>query len=553
MRTNLKDRIYYGWVWLLVVLLLNAVAGCSSDTPDRLEPQISIMEAKDVSRTEATLSASVSVKGTATLTRFRFVYGLDDAMDMAEENTESCTLAPEVRIIGLKPGHRYGFKCEGWNDDSSAVISSETAYLTTLPNERPSVSKASVLSSGSTGLIAVFDITDCGGDPVSVAGFMVTEAGESTVKCHFVDDCDLGERTLRKYIEGLRPERDYDIVAFAENSEGRSYSEAIRFRTENGITLMEPGLLKTIMGSETYTGELLSISGPLDGDDLHYLRRILGAPCMDDRDETANTIRRLNLNDVSIVNGGGAYDDIRYVESDVIGTGMFADCPLLEEVILPSRATAVRRDAFSRSPELRHIEIPASVTSLLPSSDCVTLENITVSEANRNYRSVDGVLFDDGASRLIWFPTGKKGSFLFPDGMTAIGENALRGCLISQLTLPSALKELGRGSLSETMLESIAIPDGVANIPEALFQGCRSLTDVTLGTGTEYIGNFVFDGCPLADLTIKADVPPVVSEDTFASVDEEFFSRCVLHVPEGSLGIYRNHAKWNKFRKITTE
>lgn len=553
MGMTVKTSMQHAWMWLLAAMMLSLAVGCVNDTPDRLEPSITDPLASDITRNEATLTASVTVRGIGGLSHFRFVYGLDDAMDLATEEAEYRSGTIEVRIEGLIPGRRYGFRCEGWNDVSSATICSETAYLTTFPNERPTLTEAKVLSSGPTGLIAYFEITDDGGAPVTAAGFMVSRSGESVAQCHSVAEGELAKSKLRAYIGGLSPEMDYEIVAFAENDEGRTLTEILKFRTQEGIVLSEPGVLETIMGSESHTYDRLSISGPLDGDDLHYLRLMLGAPCRDGKESAIHSVRKLNLNDVSITAGGGTYDDMRYAEADVVGTGMLADCPLLEEVILPSSVTAIRRDAFSRSPGLRRIEIPASVTDLLPSSECFSLEEIAVLDANRSYKSADGILFDISGRSMIWYPAGKEGAVIFPYGMTSIGENALRGCRITSLTFPPTLEELGRGCLSGTGIESIVIPDGVSNIPEALFQGCRSLTDITFGRGTKYIGDYAFDGCPVAHLRIDAEIPPVVCDDTFPSDDTDFFGRCILHVPEGSLDIYRNHAKWQQFSNITIE
>lgn len=537
-------------IWLPVAIALLSQS-CVSDTPYRLEPEIVNLQASGVTRTEATLTAAVRVHGGADLSHFRFVYGIEDAMDLATEVADSETMTPEVHVSGLKPGHTYSFRCEGWNDSSSALIVSETACLTTDPNERPTVSAPVILSSGPTGLMAAFVIQNDGGTPVLSAGFIIKEIGAADATYHYLPDEELGMESLRAYLGGLRTHSEYTMTPFAENEVGRTLGESLSFTTGEGLVLTEPGVLRLLMGTEGHAYDYLEVSGPLDGDDLHYLRLMLGASSVDGS-KAIHSVRRLNLRDSYIVSGGGTYDDSHYTETDVIGAGMFADCPRLEEVLLSSRATAIRRDAFSRSPLLRAIEIPASVCEVLPSSECQELTAISVSAANRYFKSFDGVLFNASANSLIWFPPGKEGSFEMPEDLTTLGENAFHGCRVSHLGLPAGLKELGRGCFSSTGLESIVIPDGVRNIPETLFQDSASLTDVTLGENTEYIGKYVFDGCPLTHLRIKAQNPPVVLDRTFPE-DGDFFKRCTLHVPKAAYSIYRNHPLWQKFTNISTE
>lgn len=181
----------------------------------------------------------------------------------------------------------------------------------------------------------------------------------------------------------------------------------------------------------------------------------------------------------------------------------------------------------------REIEIPASAGSILPSSGCTALEALTVSPANANYKSQDGVLLNAEGNRIIWFPMGKKGKYTLPSAFTSIGAYAFKECSIEAFYLSDNVKTLGQGAFMDSQIKEIHLGAGIKLIPTGVFQGCRKLTKVYLGANTEQISNYAFDGSPLTDLYVSASMIPYCEENAFANKVEDFFATCVLHVPAG--------------------
>lgn len=535
----------------ILIILLIVLTGCATDTPSHLAPQIIQPEASNVTRSEATLSAKVSEPGA--LSSFRFRYWTESSSEFLSDEISPGVAMPEITISGLRAGTEYTFVCEGWSSGSSAVFRSEECRFTTEPNDHPSLSDITVLSSGPVGLIAGFEITDDGGEPLTAAGFSVSEANTSHANVYKLPDSELSEGFRKLYIGSLEPGKEYKIVPFAANRVGQFNGDPLEFHTQDCIILGYPGELKTLLGTVAKDYDEISISGLMNGDDFRYLRLMLGAPILPGENEPIHSISCVDITDVSIMEGGIPYDENHYTEQNVIGTGMFGECPRLKRLRLPLNATRMKSDALSGSSALERIEIPAGIVELSPSSGCVSLSEITVSPANTKYASADGVLFNAAKTDLIWFPQGKKGNFTFPASVTKIGANAFSGTSVSSLQLPSSLSSLGEGAFSKTVLQSIVIPDGVSTIPRGLFQDSSYLTEVTLGKGTNLLGSYVFGGVPLIHLHVKAEIPPVVKSDSFSPDDPDFFTRCELHVPKASLSIYRNHQYWNKFSKITAE
>lgn len=91
-----------------------------------------------------------------------------------------------------------------------------------------------------------------------------------------------------------------------------------------------------------------------------------------------------------------------------IGSNAFACCYNLEKIILEEGIETIGSDAFLLS-SITDITIPASVTELGNDvfGECTNLSAIHVAEANRNYSSEDGILYDKGKTILLFCPKAK--------------------------------------------------------------------------------------------------------------------------------------------------
>ena len=280
------------------------------------------------------------------------------------------------------------------------------------------------------------------------------------------------------------------------------------------------------------------------------LRQMMGRDI--DGSATAGRLAQVNMADAHIVEGGGVYGSSRYTENNVVGYGLFADCTLLTSVTLPSDAVKIEKDAFMNCTALKEITIPASATDISPSSGCTALAAINVSAANTAYSSIDGVLFDAGATEILWFPIGKQGDYTLPSTVKAIGDYAFQGCHITRFTLPDNLTEIGQAVFYDSSVEEVVMPSGLRLIPTATFQKCDKLTTVRLGAATELISDYVFDGCPLEHLYVDAQYPPVCNSNALTSTPD-FLPTCTLHVPKGRRNFYRADSSWKRFGTIVEE
>lgn len=534
---------------LLIIIGMAALASCSSeDLPDNFEPKLITGEASGITRTEAVLTGEVELQGSTDMPELSFRYGTSDQMEQTTGTLTPTGNKVQMQVAGLTPGTMYYYSLQGSN--GRVNLTGNTMTFVTVPNDRPSVGVPAVLSQGPVSVIVEYEITDDGNEDITATGCYVTDMADGNTQKVEAETEGAEGIKMRVRIGGLRQDATYEIKAYAANNEGEGVGEPLTFVTTNAVLLAEAGEFEELMGDGKYTYTSLSIAGPMNGDDLRCLRQMMGRDV--DGTATLGQLAEVNLADAHIVEGGGVYGSSRYTENNVVGYGLFADCNSLTSVTLPSDAVKIEKDAFMNCTSIKTITIPASAASISPSSGCTSLAAINVSAANTAYRSIDGVLFDAAATEILWFPIGKQGDYTLPASVKSIGDYAFQGCHITRFTLPDNLTQIGQAVFFDSSVEEVVMPSNLRLIPTATFQKCSRLKTVRLGAATELISNYVFDGCPLTDLYIDAQYPPVCNSNALTSTPD-FLPTCTLHVPKGRKNFYKADASWKRFGTIVEE
>lgn len=536
----------------LIIFFLGmiAVASCSDDNvPDSIEPYLYVNDAADITRTEATLSGGVELQRNTEMPVLRFRYGTTSVMGAESDELTVTDNKVSLKLIGLRAGTTYYFSLQGSN--GSAVINSEMKTFTTVSNDKPSVGILTVLSQGPTSVIASYEITDDGGESITETGcYVVEENSTDTVKV-VSEQTEATAGTRRVRVGNLKQETTYSLIPFAVSRVGETCGEPTVIKTTNAFVLEAAGQLNELVGDEKYKFTELSFVGDMNGDDLNVLRQMAGRDFYGKT--TPGKLQQIDLTDVHIVEGGGGYAESRYTKENVVGSGLFADCTGLQDVTLPNSATVMEKDVFSGCSSLRQIEVPALMTSIIPSEGCVSLSSINVSSANTHYKSIDGVLFNADVSEIVWFPMGKNGDYTLPSTVVSIGDYAFQECSITHFTLPDNISSIGQAVFFNSKVQEVNMPEALRLVPTATFQNCSQLTVVRLGSSTELVSDYVFDGCPLKHLYIEAKYPPVCNDNAFTSRTSDFTKTCVLHVPAGCKGWYKNDSDWGQFKNIVEE
>ena len=176
----------------------------------------------------------------------------------------------------------------------------------------------------------------------------------------------------------------------------------------------------------------------------------------------------------------------------------FAGCSQLAGISLPASLKRMEAYAFKGCSRLEEIDIPAAVMEIGSGcfEDCSALRSISVAQNNAYYRSLDGVLFNKDASRLLSYPIGKSGAYTVPAGTQYIGDGAFFNCsALTEISFPSGLKSIGSFAFNGcNNLAQAVLPAGLTAIEFAAFASCKSMSSVTLAPGVQILGS-VFSGC----------------------------------------------------------
>lgn len=546
---------------LTAVLCVLGLASCSSDKPDNFEPQLQTLEAIDITRNEATMVGQCHTTGSTEMPQLWFCYGDDPSMNQktavltpADNNGGKPDGTVVYRLSQLTPSTTYYYKLQGGS--GNVVLSGEQLSFTTQPNAKPTAGEVTVLGISPLSAIVSYSISETGGDPITESGCYLSRQdggtmGDATTS-KLVQTGDADENGMfRLSIGGLQPEVAYSIRPFAANKNGEDVGEAVSFVTTSTSIINDAGQLTELVGDDKYRFTTLSIAGFLNGDDLRTLRDMAG--CDNEGKATAGQLSDIDLSGAQIAEGGKAYAEGHFTQTNVVGKAMLASCEKLRRIVLPLQTTKIEADAFRNCSSLHTIEVPTLVESIETSAGCTALTEINVQAGNSHYSSKDGVLLSGDGKNILWFPMGKEGEYTLPSTVTTVGDYAFRNCRIETFHFADGLTSIGKYAFYNSSVKEVSLPSTVKQIPTGLFQKCANLTTVHLGKNTEMLGDYVFDGCPITNLYISAPTPPYCSNNTFASSGNNIFSTCRVHVPKNRRIYYRGDVIWAQFKRIVEE
>lgn len=223
----------------------------------------------------------------------------------------------------------------------------------------------------------------------------------------------------------------------------------------------------------------------------------------------------------------------------IIETGINTLLAGCQNTVIPSSVTAIGKQAFMGCTSLTSLYIPATITKIggsttygLPSSanyssqafdSCAGLTTITVDAANTVYDSRDNcnAIIEKASSTLI--------------------------CGSSSTVIPASVLIIGRSAFQGRALTSMDIPEGVTGIYPYAFSNCSKLNSVVIPSTVTNIGYNAFYCWNLRDVTTKITAPFSIEQNTFYS---DTYTQGVLHVPDGTKGLYKNTAGWSNFQNI---
>lgn len=222
----------------------------------------------------------------------------------------------------------------------------------------------------------------------------------------------------------------------------------------------------------------------------------------------------------------------------------------------------------------------------------LSLEKIVVDEANTSYCSDDGILYSLDKTQLVKYPSAKTDTiFAIPETVTSIGAYSINDCdYIEEITIPESVASIGSSAIGNSnnlkivnynavsssapigifgsaafngsnAIEKVIIGDNVTTIPQYLFFGKNSLTEVVITENSKLstIAQCAFYNCSkLANIFIPETVKTIGSSafygcsklngielpETLTSIGSSAFSGCSsltsIKIPETVTSISDN-------------
>ena len=216
----------------------------------------------------------------------------------------------------------------------------------------------------------------------------------------------------------------------------------------------------------------------------------------------------------------------------IIGRAAFSECTSLTSVDIPDSVESIGDYAFSFCTNLTSVEIPGNVTSIGKCifENCTSLIKICVSDVNKCFSAVDGVIYSKDLTEVVCFPPGIKGDYYILDGVIRIGWGAFDGC---------------------SSLTSIKIPQSVTSIYRCAFYQCSGLTSIVIPDSVMYIEANAFKFCGrLKNIHFRNEHPENIEISESAFWGKHL---CTLYVPADAEEAYRHDERFKDFKEIKTE
>lgn len=235
----------------------------------------------------------------------------------------------------------------------------------------------------------------------------------------------------------------------------------------------------------------------------------------------------------------------------VIGESSFELCWRMMSVSMGNNVTSIGYKAFYNCQNLRAIQLPDGLQELWPYAfgSNMVLESVEIPSS----------LNTIGANPFYYTPqlSTFRGNGATADGAFLLTDNGER--LVSfakanpvhklSCTIPQGVKTLGGYSLGYSEFTSLSLPDGLKEIEDFAMVRCQYLSELTIPSSVQSIGNAAFRDCfGLTKIVMKGATPPtLVTTAAFSG------STCPIYVPLGSKANYLATTNWGDLESRIVE
>ena len=221
----------------------------------------------------------------------------------------------------------------------------------------------------------------------------------------------------------------------------------------------------------------------------------------------------------------------------------FTGCSDLTSVILPNSVTSIGSYAFNGCNNLTNIKLSDNLNDIYPNTfdRCSSLTSIIIP---KKVTKISDAAFYKCSSlssiTILGSPTFYYGNFQVHYN-SAFVECPLREVIIDGEKASMSFKNI-------ISIEKVILKDNVKVVNESVFEGCKGITHITLGSYIENIESKAFAGLEkLEEVTCYSKNVPNTNRTVF---ENSYVDYATLYVPEESIGAYKNTAPWSGFKQI---
>lgn len=212
----------------------------------------------------------------------------------------------------------------------------------------------------------------------------------------------------------------------------------------------------------------------------------------------------------------GEIESVTFPEGiDYIDEYAFYGCENLKEIFLPESLVTVGRLAFGNCEKLEIAYIGENLSELgeFIFWGCNKLYCISVSDNNKNFAGVDGIVYSKDLTKLMYCPEGYQGEVVIPDETVTVSAYALFNCRkLDKVVMGAGVMYVDEGAFYNCeKLEDVVFGPKIKKIRSAAFEKCSKLKEIEIPATVSCVGNSAFAQCSalkeLKFLNKKTEIP----------------------------------------------